>query len=111
MGTYADKIATSTDKAASPLRHIESGMAGGHLAFKDREQLYTACTCVKERLQETQEKFRVHQPQARPPFAQLYYKHRSEQATTAQQQQGRMPLLCLIIGMPSGLTGTTNSCP
>lgn len=63
VGSNGGKLATMADRAALPLRHVESGMTSGHLAFKDREQLYAACNCVKEQLQEKQEKYRVHRPE------------------------------------------------
>lgn len=63
IGSACQKHAGALEKAASPLRHVDSSLREGVTAFRDREHLYAASTDVRNRLQEKRERYRVVSPE------------------------------------------------
>ena len=49
------------EKAAGPLRHVDSSLREGVAAYKDREQLYGVSAEVKQRIQEKRQRHRTAQ--------------------------------------------------
>ena len=47
------------EKAAGPLRHVDSSLREGVAAYKDREQLYGVSAEVKQRIQEKRQRHRT----------------------------------------------------